>query len=306
MSVPAAVGTPQRADEGLIFQAFEDKFNVEYREEALLPKITTGKFYAKVLKQGDQVTVAELPDVAWQDHIKNQPSDPVVPEAKSIKLYVNRAKQFNFLVDVVDEKQSHLMLGDEFTKNQVDGLEAILQKQFFASIYNQAHASNQGLTAGAQGGNYNLGTAASVLSVTKETATDFVTKFTSVLGEQNAYMPGRMWLVIPWALRFLFINSDLKNASLTGDGKSALRTGRLGDIDGITIYARNTLYSPTSGVWYCVGGNMDAVSYITQLNNVQSIKSERFVGGKLHQGVCVYDWGVTKCEGLVVACVSKG
>lgn len=306
MSVPAAPGTPQRADEGLIFQAFEDQFNVVYREETLLPKITTGKFYSKLLKQGDQVTVAELPTVEWQDHIKNQPSDPVVPEAKSIKLYVNRSKQFNILVDAVDKAQSHLMLGEEFTRNQVDGLDAILQRQFFASIYSQAHASNQGLTAGAQGGSYNLGTAASVLSVTKETATDFVTKFTSVLGEQNAYMPGKMWIVIPWALRFLFINSDLKNASLTGDGKSTLRTGRLGEIDGITIYARNTLYSPSAGVWYVVGGNMDAISYITQLNSVGAVKSERYVGGMLHQGICVYDWGVSKPEGLVVACVSKG
>lgn len=306
MSVPAAAGTPQRADEGMIPSLFADEFNVEYYDETLLPKITTGKFYEGLLKKGDEVTIATLPDVEWHDHVKNAPSTPDVPESTPIKLYVNRAKEFNVLVDAVDAKQSHLQLGSSFSKRAVDSFDGIVQRQFFASIYNQAHASNQGATAGAEGGSYNLGTAASPLSVTKETATEFVTKFPSVLGEQNAYMPGKMWLCIPWALRFLFINSDLKNASLTGDGKSTLRTGRLGEIDGVTIYARNTLYSPSSGTWYPVGGNMDAISYINQLNSVRAIDSERFVGGKLYQGLNVYDWGVKKSEGLVVACVTKG
>jgi len=94
--------------------------------------------------------------------------------------------------------------------------------------------------------------------------------------------------------------------SLTGDGKSTLRTGRLGEVDGVTIYARNTLYQPAASTWYAVGGNMDAISYINQLNSVRAIDSERFVGGKLYQGLNVFDWGVKKSEGLVVACVTKG
>lgn len=306
MSVPAAPGTPQRADEGLILKAIADTFNVEYYDETLLPKISGLGFYDKVVNEGDEVTIPNLPIAAWKKHIKNQPSEPTIPETVPQKIYVNRSMEFNFLVDAVDIKQEHIDTGAAFAKHNIDSLDGIIQREMFASIYNQAAATNQGLTAGAQGGSYNLGTAASVLSVTKETATDFVTKHTSCLGENNAYRPGRMFLCIPWAIRYLFINSDLKNASLTGDGKSALRSGRLGEIDGITIYARNTLYSPAAGVWYCVAGNMDAINYISQLNNVRAIDSERFIKGKLHQGICVYDWAVVKPEALVVSCVSKG
>jgi hypothetical protein len=47
--------------------------------------------------------------------------------------------------------------------------------------------------------------------------------------EQNWPETGR-WLVIPPWMRWLLVNSDLKNASLMGDEKSVMRNGRIGMI----------------------------------------------------------------------------
>jgi hypothetical protein len=69
---------------------------------------------------------------------------------------------------------------------------------------------------------------------------NYIVDMGTVLDERNIPETGR-WLVIPpWAAGMIK-KSDLRNASISGDGSSLLRNGRLGMIDRFTLYASNLL-----------------------------------------------------------------
>jgi len=310
MSVTATAGHPQYADQGLIPEFFANDFNIEYRNTLLLPRITTGKFYEQALSVGDKVTVASVPEIESHDYTKGMTLDVDTPESTPVEMTVNRAKYFNFLVDKVDMKQSHLEIGPKYVNRAIYELQRAIERQFFASIYTQAHASNSGAAAGADSGSYNLGAAGSPLALTTNNVLEFLTAIRAVLGEQDAADEKKLWVVIPEWLRYRMINSDLKNVMVTGDPKSVMRTGRLGMLDGLNIYASRNLKTSTadqSTGTYVMAGNMDAISHVAQMSpeDTEEIKSETTFGTKF-RSLTVYDWNVRKPEGLVAAYVYAG
>ena len=69
---------------------------------------------------------------------------------------------------------------------------------------------------------------------------DLLVRLGQVLDEKNIPRDGR-WVVIPAWLSAQIKMSELRDASLTGDGTSILRNGRLGVVDRFTIYVSNLL-----------------------------------------------------------------
>lgn len=304
MTVEATAGFPDFKTNGLIPDLYADQFNVEYWATTLMPQITTGKYYEKVLQQGDKVTVPTAPIVSTRPHKKGAKLEYETPVAAPVEMFVNRARTFGLLLDDIDEKQSHLDIGSKYMESGLKQVSEDNEKEFFADIYTKCAAANTGATAGAVSGAYNLGVAGSPLEVKIANATDIVTRVRAVLGEQNAHERGKMWLVIPEWMRYKLINSELRKAMDMGDDKSVLRTSRLGSIDGLTIYVSNLLHSDASGT-YIMGGNMDAISHVAQLNSTEKLRDKDYLG-TFFRGLFVYDWCVRKPEGLVTVYATLG
>lgn len=305
MSVGVSSGYPQYGGgtSGLIPQLYADQFNVEYWATTLMPRITTGRFYEGLLNQGDKVTIPTEPTITVSDYVKGQELDIEVPTSTPITMTVDQAKYFNIAIDDIDKKQTHLQLADKYVDIGVRQMAQDIETEFFLDIVSDAHASNRGSAAGAVSGNFNLGLASGGggYGATVSTVINLVTGVRSVLAEQNAFVPGKIWMVIPVWFRYLLMNSSLNQAYLTGDPKSTLRTGRIGEIDGITLYESNLLPTVSDGTRTChymFAGNMDAISYISQLNNSETLRSEKTFA-TLFRALQVYDWKVRKPEGLV-------
>ena len=91
--------------------------------------------------------------------------------------------------------------------------------------------------------------------------------------------------------------SDLKDASLAGDGTSILRNGRLGMVDRFTIYLSNLLPSGVAGglaagETACFFGTKQALTFASQFTKMESIRSERSFANLL-RGLQVYGYKVT-------------
>lgn len=310
MSVAVSGGHPQYGTDGstgLVPELFASEFNIEYWATTLLPQITTGKFYEGLLQQGDKVTIPTEPTITITDYSKGAELDIEVPTSTPITMTVDRAKYFNIALDSIDEKQSHLKLASKYVEVAMRQMKQDIETQFLADIFGSAHASNQGLTAGAISSSFDLGTLADPQQLTTSTVVDVVTRVRAVLAEQNAFMPGKVWMIIPEWARYTLVNSELRQAYLTGDSKSVLRSGLLGEIDGINIYTSNLLPSANNGsndVFYCMAGNMDAISYIAQLSMSEKMRSEKTFA-TLFRSLMVYDWKVRKPEGLVTIAAYK-
>ena len=305
MTVAAAPTTPSNADNGVIMTAFEKRFNTDYRRNTLIAKVTTGRYYEGVLEQGHQVEVVNMPEFASRTYTKNSRNREIdFPVMANTTLTVDRARDLLVGLDAVDEKQTHLLLKPAWMDKMGYTFDKDVDTEFWADVVTQAATGNFGNTAGVISGNCVLGTAGTPVALTASNVVSLYSLARQVLEEQDADNKGQgLWMVGPAYLRYALMNSDLKNASLSGDPRSILRSGEIGVIDQFRTFASNLL--PAG---YLVAGNMDAISYISQLRNMNYISAKESEYDHINKlkGLFVYDWKVRKPEGLVVFRVTDG
>lgn len=301
-----AEGHPNYKNLGLIPELYADEFNVEYYNKEILSNITTTKFMNELVKMGDKITIAQLPDMQIEEYYRGKRLNLSHGNHRDpIEMTIERAIDWNIMVDAVNKTQSHLELMDKYKARGLKQVSEYQQREFFADIYSQAHADNQGAKAGAESHLYNLGKPGTPLGLTKTNLPYFITALTTVLAEQNADESGTMWCCIPPWLRQLFLNSAFAEALKMGDQRSVVRTGSLGEIDGMEFFKTNQLKKVVDGAvtaTYVMAGNRDAISYVSQLNECKAISPDDMFADGL-KGLNVYDWNIRKPEGLVSAYV---
>ena len=103
-------------------------------------------------------------------------------------------------------------------------------------------------------------------------------------------------MVIPAKMAGMIKQSDLKDASITGDGNTPLRNGRLGMIDRFTLYVSHNLNKNGSEFSVIAGHNM-GFTFASQMTNMETIRSETTFGNII-RGLQVYGYKVVKPEAL--------
>lgn len=306
MAVAAASGTPQYSGT-FIPEIWSGKLLVKFYAATVCAAISNTDYEGEVKDVGDKVIIRQVPDITIRDYSKGQSLVIQRPEAANVELLIDKAKYFNFICDDIDKHQSDLRLMDEWSDDAGEQMKITIDTGVLADIYSDAHASNKGTTAGAISSGWNLGTTGTPLAVTKTDVLDLIVNTGTVLDEQNIPEQGR-WYVIPAWLANLIKLSDLKDASLTGDGKSTLRNGRIGMIDRFTLYSSNLLTSASDGgntAFHSIAGQRHALSFAAQMTKMESLRSESTFGN-LVRGLNVYGYKVLKTEALCDVYIYKG
>jgi N4-gp56 family major capsid protein len=236
-----------------------------------------------------------------------------------LELNIDKGQYFSVVLDDVDAVQADVKLMDMFTNDATEQMKITIDTDVLNGVKAGAVSANKGATAGAISGNINLGSTGATRAISKTNVLDLILDMGQVLDEQDVPENGR-WLVIPSWMAAMIKNSDLKQAYLTGDSQSPLRNGKLGMIDRFTLYVSNSLPNAvdlgsdgatggTGGAadvraWNILAGTRDAISFASQMNNVESIRAQSTFGN-IVRGLNVYGYQVTKPEALVNALVSK-
>lgn len=310
MSVPVAAGYPQLADYGLIKKNYTAKVNVKFYSETILPRITDSSYEGQ-LKEGDEVVIPQRPTVPFRTKVKGGPVVWDSPVAPDIRFKIEKCGYYGIGYDIADIRQTHVAIRDEAVIDGVQNAQIGIETAMFAAIYSDVHTSNQGTAAGAKSASISLGSAAAPLVISTGTPgggetdpIDALTRCAAVLHEQNALRGsgGAPFIIIPVWYWLRLLNSDLKNAFLMGDAKSALRTGLIGSIADIPVYVSNNLADTSGSGGYCniLFGVKKAVAFAAQMNNeiIEVRHPETLILGKF--GIWLYDWKVVKSEGLGV------
>jgi hypothetical protein len=164
-------------------------------------------------------------------------------------------------------------------------------------------ADNRGYTAGRLSNDIDLGVAGTPLTIGNGASDvdpiDIIVLAGQVLDEQNIPETGR-WIVIPPWFSSRVKRSELKDASLTGDGTSVVRNGRLGMIDRFTLYSSNLL--PKSAgpdlATSIFAGHSGGLTFAAQLTNVETLRAESTFG-TLMRGLMVYGSKMIRGEAVV-------
>ena len=288
----------------------------KFYEATVLAAIANTDYAGEIKNQGDRVVIRQKPTLTINDYEANMDLAVERPSSDVVELLIDKGKYFSAIVDDVMETQADLdLLGmwaddaSEQMKISIDtGVLAGLAPQYYTngtipSDWNAASSGNQGATAGRVSANIGLGTTGAPIALTNVNIIDTILDCGQALDEALIPEQGRWLIVTPWMANRIK-KSELRDASLTGDGQTMMRNGRLGMIDRFTLYSSNL--SPTNGTWTEMHfGHSHGLTFASQLTKMETIRAERTFG-TIMRGLQVYGSKVTDPRALGMAVVSQG
>jgi hypothetical protein len=301
MGVPRASGVPEYGPGGTVNflpEIYSGKLVEKFYKTTVFGEIATTDYEGEISGFGANVIIRTVPDITVSDYTIGAGLSAQYPSRNSVTLSINQAKSFNVALNTVDSRQSDIDLSDVFANDGSIQLKIAADAEMLETIPAQVSSQNQGANAGADSGNINLGTVTTPVTLASAAGTGvteittFITYMGQVLDEQNVSDEGRWLVVPPWFVRLLK-SSDLKIASLAGDGVSILRNGKVGMVDRFTIYqSRNVVKttSPTTS-WSVMFGHSAGLAFAAQIVEAQMIDNPNDFG-YLIRGLMVFGFKV--------------
>lgn len=312
MALQSAAGVPQLSGI-LIPEVWSGKLLTKFYAATVMAAMCNTDYEGEIKDQGDKVIIRTTPDIQIRNYQKGQTLEIQRPVPNTVEFPIERGKYWNVHIDDVDKFQSDINYLEDWTRDASQQLKIDWDRDFLADIYVDADAANKGATAGKISGNIGLGVVGGTSLVIgngngEVSPISYLLSVSQVLDEQNVPDDDRK-IVLPVWFTARLKNSDLKDASLTGDGRSTLRSGRVGMIDRLEIYQSNLLPTEvvsTNKQWIVTACHRSAVSFAAQLTKNQIIPQLESTFGSAARGLMVADWKVLKPESLVTGCIRPG
>lgn len=306
MAYPIASG--QTAYSGVFIpEIWSTKMIEKYYDGTVLSMISNTDYEGEIRNQGDKVIIRTMPTLEINDYKIGDTLINQRPIGGTIEMLVDKGFYWSAVLDDVVKKQQDIEQMNTWATDASEQMKIKLDRRVLASIYPEIAANNKGVTAGRISNAVNLGTTGAPVALTRTNVLDTILYLGQVLDEENVGETGRFLVMPYWATTLLKL-SDIKDASLTGDGSSPLRNGRVGMIDRFTVYNSNLLPTFVDGsdaTTQMLAGTTDGMTFATQLTNTESLRAESTFG-EIMRGLMVYGHKVVKPEALAAAYVKQG
>jgi hypothetical protein len=310
MGVPRASGLPDYGPSGTINydpEVYSGKLVEKFYQTTVFGEIASTDYEGDIAGMGSNVVIRTVPDVTVTDYVIGQGLQNEYPHRNSVQLAIDKGKAFAVAVSTVDARQSDLDMADIFANDGSIKLRIAADADMLETIPGDVAIENSGNTAGNDSGDINLGSAAAPRSVSSSNIVDFIVDCAQVLDEQSVSDEGRWMVLPPWAISRIK-RSDLKIASLTGDGVSILRNGKVGEVDRFTIYQSRSLLtqnSPALSATYTLFGHSAGLTFASQITELRMIDNPNDFG-YLVQGLMVYGFEAVEPSYIGCAVISRG
>lgn len=301
MAYPKVAGHPdytRAGDSKFIPEIWSGKILVKFYDATVLAAISNTDYEGEIKKYGDTVIIRTLATIQIQNYVVGQALTSQRPESPAITMTIDQGKYWQVELDDVMDVQSDINLLDKWTTDASEQMKITIDTEVLAVIDAGVVAANKGNTAGRISAGYAMGASGAPVTLTKTNILDYIVDAGSVLDEQNVPETGR-WFVIPTWAAGMIKKSDIKDASLTGEGSSVLRNGRIGQIDRFTLYSSNLLPTALDGVtcYYAHFGHKVGLTFASQITETETIRSQ-FTFADIVRGLNVYGRKVTKGEAI--------
>lgn len=298
MAYPAAPGAAQYSG-NFIPEIWSSKLVENFYDATVLSAISNTDYEGEIKGMGDTVNIRTTPELTVRPYQKGMTLTVDRPDKPKIQLLIDQGEYFAAIEDDVDKVQADINLMDTWSKDASERMKLAIDPKVLTGILPDIATTNLGATAGRISQNINLGATGAPVQLTKTNVLDFIVDMGTVLDEANAPESGR-FLVIPAWMAGMIKKSDLKDASITGDGASVMRNGRLGMIDRFTLYTSHNLNVVTDGsfrAFSLVAGHKMGLTFASQMTEMETIRAESTFGNII-RGLQVYGYKVVKGEAL--------
>lgn len=303
MAYPTVAGHPSYSGT-FIPEIWSTKLVEKYYDQTVLTQITNTDYEGEISSQGDKVIIRTTPTLEINDYKIGQTLQHQRPEAPTMDLLIDKGLYWSTIIDDIVTKQQDIDQMNLWARDAAEELKIVLDTRVLSSVVPDIDASNKGDTAGRISGTIDLGVTGTPLAITSTNILDTILYMGQVLDEQNVPESDR-FLVLPYWTTTLLKLSDIKDASLTGDGSSPLRNGRVGMIDRFTVYNSNLLPRYADGgntTTHILAGTKAGMTFATQLTKTEQLRAESTFGD-IMRGLMVYGHKVVKGEALTAAYV---
>lgn len=306
MSFPVSAGRPNYSG-NFIPEIWSGKLIENFYDATVLAAISNTDYEGEIRNMGDTVNIRTTPEITIKTYVKGQTLSVENPDKPKLQLVIDKGEYFACVEDDVDKVQADINLMDTWSKDASERMKIKIDQRVLTDILPDIAAANKGASAGRISGNINLGTTGTPAALTKDGASstipvlDYLVDMGTVLDEANCPEAGR-FVVIPAKMAGMIKKSDLRDASLSGDGTSILRNGRLGMIDRFTVYVSHNL-AVSSGKYSIIAGHKMGFTFASQMTNMETIRSETTFGNII-RGLQVYGYKVVKPEALAQGVVT--
>lgn len=220
---------------GFIPQMWSGKLIEKLYKSTVFGEIANTDYEGEIKSQGDTVMIRTVPSITIRDYEIGGTLQYETPTSDKVELQIDRAKYFAFKCDSIDRHQSDLKLMDDWSEDGGQQMKIAIDGTILGEVYAEAAAENAGDSAGKESGAYDLGTTGSPVEITKDNILDVLVDTATVLDEQNVPDTQR-YIVIPAWMSGMLKKSELRDASIMGDGTSAFRNGRLGMLKELSLH----------------------------------------------------------------------
>ena len=282
-------------------EIWSGKLIENFYDATVLAAISNTDYEGEIRSMGDTVNIRTTPEITIKTYVKGQTLAVENPDKAKLQLVIDKGEYFACVEDDVDQVQSDIALMDQWSKDASERMKIKIDERVLTDVLTDVDSNNKGATAGRISGDINLGAAGSPVAITSSNVIDTIINMGTVLDEANAPEQDR-FMIIPAKMAGYIKQSDLKDASITGDGSSPLRNGRLGMIDRFTLYVSHNLYKSCSE-FSVIGGHKMGFTFASQMTNMETIRSETTFGNII-RGLQVYGYKVVKPEALATAVVT--
>lgn len=301
------------------------KFVEKFYDATVLAAISNTDYEGEIRNMGDTVKIRTRPTISIANYSATQALVVTRPSAPTVDLNIDKGKYFNTVLDDVMEVQADVDLMSLWADDASEQMKIAVDTDALAyTVWNGGTvAANKGQTAGRLSGDIRLGitTAPAFVNAASQgtgdgstnandrSVIDHLVDMGQVLDEQNIPESGRFVIVPAWYASMIK-RSELRDASIAGDGASMLRNGRLGMVDRFTIYVSNLLPNGVAGgvaasEFLVYAGHKQGLTFASQMTKVETLRSESTFGTLL-RGLQVYGLGVIDGTCLVTSVVRKG
>ena len=300
MAFATSPGSPAYTG-NFIPEIWSGKLIENFYDATVLAAISNTDYEGEIRSMGDTVNIRTTPEITIQTYVKGQTLAVENPDKNKLQLIIDKGEYFACVEDDVDQVQTDIALMDMWSKDASERMKIKIDQRVLTDLLTDVHASNKGQTAGAISGDIDLGVAGTPEALTATNVIGKIVDMGTVLDEANCPETGR-FLVIPAKMAGLIKQSDLKDASITGDGSTPLRNGRLGMIDRFTVYVSHNL-KKSGSEFSVIGGHTMGFTFASQMTNMETIRSETTFGNII-RGLQVYGYKVVKPEALATMIVT--
>jgi len=336
--IPSSVPNPEYS--GTFIPAlWSGKLIEKFYDASVLAAISNTDYEGEITSYGDKVIIRYKPDITINTYDAYQTLTTEAPSRATDELNIDQGRYWSTTIDDVMEIQSDIdqlsMWADDASEQMKINIDTDVLKTIAGAIEDDSTgvvgagstAPNANNIAGRISANIALGKSAnnthgsgSPVALDRNNVIDLIVGMGQAMDEYNIPENGR-WVILPAWVCALIKRSELRDASLTGDGVSMSRNGRLGMIDRFTIYMSNLLptaatgdhgwdstadavYTLAAGEFRAYFGHSHGLTFASQLTKVETLRGESTFGTIL-RGLQVFGRKVVDNTSLGTAILTK-